>query len=190
MLRFLAILSPAKAKGPVKTAVLNRDDSSYTYLHEITAARQVTYGLTQEAAVIAQDVLGDAEGLRFTVRGPGYEAPCHSPLIGVYNVANCLAAFTAAVEGLRLPLSAAIEGIAALQSVPGRMERLDLGQPFHAIVDFAHTPNALRRALEAPVPELAAEDLRLATRALGRITGKVGVEDLLDVIFRDFCIGK
>ncbi|MDH5411199.1 MAG: tRNA uridine-5-carboxymethylaminomethyl(34) synthesis GTPase MnmE [Alphaproteobacteria bacterium] len=50
--------------------------------------------------------------------------------------------------------------------------------------------DALRRSLEAPLPELAAEDLRLAVRALGRITGRVDVEDLLDVIFRDFCIGK
>lgn len=48
----------------------------------------------------------------------------------------------------------------------------------------------LRRALQAPLPELAAEDVRLAVRALGRITGRVDVEDLLDVIFRDFCIGK
>ena len=39
-------------------------------------------------------------------------------------------------------------------------------------------------------PELAAEDLRLAVRALGRVTGRVDVEDILDVIFRDFCIGK
>lgn len=49
---------------------------------------------------------------------------------------------------------------------------------------------ALARAETAPLPELAAEDLRLAMRALGRITGAVDVEDLLDVIFRDFCIGK
>lgn len=49
---------------------------------------------------------------------------------------------------------------------------------------------ALRRSLDAVLPELVAEDLRLATRALGRITGRVDVEDLLDVIFRDFCIGK
>ena len=48
----------------------------------------------------------------------------------------------------------------------------------------------LERALVAPQPELIAEDVRLATRALGRITGRVDVEDLLDVIFRDFCIGK
>lgn len=50
--------------------------------------------------------------------------------------------------------------------------------------------DALRRALNAPLPELMAEDVRLASRALGRITGRVDVEDLLDVIFRDFCIGK
>jgi len=49
---------------------------------------------------------------------------------------------------------------------------------------------SLRRALGAPLPELRAEDLRLALRSLGRITGAVDVEDLLDVIFRDFCIGK
>jgi len=48
----------------------------------------------------------------------------------------------------------------------------------------------LHRAQQAPLPELAAEDVRLAVRALGRITGRVDVEDLLDVIFRDFCIGK
>ncbi len=49
---------------------------------------------------------------------------------------------------------------------------------------------ALQRSTAAALPELAAEDLRLATRALGRITGKVDVEDVLDVIFREFCIGK
>jgi tRNA modification GTPase len=50
--------------------------------------------------------------------------------------------------------------------------------------------DALRRALDAPLPELRAEDLRFAWRALGRITGHVDVEDLLDVIFAEFCIGK
>lgn len=57
----------------------------------------------------------------------------------------------------------------------------------HALEDCA---NALDRALTAPGVDLMAEDLRLATRSLGRITGRVDVEDLLDVIFRDFCIGK
>ena len=50
--------------------------------------------------------------------------------------------------------------------------------------------SALERFRTAQLPELAVEDLRMAVRALGRITGRVDVEDLLDVIFRDFCIGK
>ncbi|MGH1456277.1 MAG: tRNA uridine-5-carboxymethylaminomethyl(34) synthesis GTPase MnmE [Alphaproteobacteria bacterium] len=49
---------------------------------------------------------------------------------------------------------------------------------------------SLQRCLTAPLPELTAEDLRLSIRDLGRITGRVDVEDLLDVVFRDFCIGK
>src|SRR5262249_17755263 len=49
---------------------------------------------------------------------------------------------------------------------------------------------ALDRFAAAPLPELAVEDLRGATRALGRITGRVDVEDMLDLIFREFCIGK
>lgn len=49
---------------------------------------------------------------------------------------------------------------------------------------------ALHRALDAPLPELAAEDVRLATRELGRITGRVDVEEVLDVIFAEFCLGK
>ncbi|MEC7203626.1 MAG: tRNA uridine-5-carboxymethylaminomethyl(34) synthesis GTPase MnmE, partial [Pseudomonadota bacterium] len=50
--------------------------------------------------------------------------------------------------------------------------------------------DALRRALDATLPEMMAEDLRLGMRALGRITGRFDVEDLLDIVFRDFCIGK
>src|SRR5690606_15177859 len=49
---------------------------------------------------------------------------------------------------------------------------------------------SLDRARAAPLSELAAEDLRLAARALGRLTGRVDVEEILDVVFRDFCIGK
>ena len=49
---------------------------------------------------------------------------------------------------------------------------------------------SIERAFGAPSPELIAEDVRLAVRALGQITGRVDVEDLLDIIFRDFCIGK
>jgi tRNA modification GTPase len=57
-------------------------------------------------------------------------------------------------------------------------------------VALQEAEGSLRRALQAGFSELAAEDVRLATRSLGRITGRIDVEEMLDVIFRDFCIGK
>ena len=96
-----------------------------------------------------------------------------------------------------LPVSALTgEGIPALiETLAGRIAAdYDLAAPL--LTRARHREaleialEALRRSLAAPLPELRAEDLRLAWRSLGRITGQVDVEDLLDVIFADFCIGK
>ena len=75
-----------------------------------------------------------------------------SDLVGAYNVSNCLAALTATVYGLGIAPEIAARGIASLEGIPGRMEQIDLGQNFIAIVDFAHTPNALKVTLEAARP--------------------------------------
>ena len=77
-----------------------------------------------------------------------FSFPVQSQLVGPFNISNCLAAIGATVYSLGIPIEAAQAGIANMQGVPGRMERIDLGQDFMAIVDFAHTPNALRVALE------------------------------------------
>jgi len=140
--------SAPKPAGPQRLAILNRDDAYYAELERVTTVRRVAYGLHAQADVRAQAVQASAKGLRFIVRGAGYEQEVHTPLVGAFNVSNCLAAFSVGVEGLGLTPQVAARGIAALGGVPGRMERIDLGQPFTAIVDFAHTPNALRRALE------------------------------------------
>jgi UDP-N-acetylmuramoyl-L-alanyl-D-glutamate--2,6-diaminopimelate ligase len=71
-----------------------------------------------------------------------------SPLAGMFNVYNCLAAISAALA-IGLPLDRVAVAIATLPGVDGRMERIDRGQDFVAIVDFAHTPVSLQRALEA-----------------------------------------
>lgn len=85
------------------------------------------------------------------------------------------------------------EFLAALQtrieSMIGRSEAPSLTRQRHRHA-LEESVEALKRAEEAALPEMMAEDLRLAMRAIGRITGKVDVEDLLDVVFRDFCIGK
>ncbi len=138
-----------EAGGPAKMAVLNMDDRSYDLLQSEVNAGQVTYGYNPRADVVAQEISSSREGLAFKIASAGDEVLVHSPLIGEYNVMNCLAAFTAAVEGLGVDPQTAADGLARLHSIPGRMEVINLGQPFTAIVDFAHTPNALERALES-----------------------------------------
>jgi UDP-N-acetylmuramoyl-L-alanyl-D-glutamate--2,6-diaminopimelate ligase len=132
--------------GMPKTAVLNRDDDSYRYLSPLAADRQITYALSNPADVTAHDVHFASDRTRFTLHTPDGEARVETPLVGAYNVSNALAAAAAGVA-LELPLETIAEGLMALQSVPGRMERIDAGQDFLAIVDFAHTPNALQQAL-------------------------------------------
>ena len=89
-------------------------------------------------------------------------------------------------EGLA-DLVAALAAAAAERLQPGGAPALTRARHREALLACG---DGLARFLDQPAAELAAEDLRLAARALGRITGRVDVEDLLDVIFRDFCIGK
>lgn len=161
--------APPKAHGEIRLAVLNRDDESYTYLREWVRVRQVTYGQHPEATVRAEVVTFAPDGLRFTAVGPGFRLPVFSPLVGDYNVSNILAALAATVVGLGVDPEAARQGVAAVQGIPGRMERIDLGQPFTAIVDFAHTPNALRRALKTA--------RRLTSGRVIAVFGSAGLRD-------------
>ena len=140
--------SERKQFGPEKTAVLNYQDDSFNFLNEITHAKCLTYGLDPGADVFSKGVSSRVEGLRFIACSPTHEEVIESSLIGSYNVANCLAAYAATVEALGVSPQVAVGGIAQLKGVPGRMQRINLGQAFDAIVDFAHTPNALQRALE------------------------------------------
>jgi UDP-N-acetylmuramoyl-L-alanyl-D-glutamate--2,6-diaminopimelate ligase len=133
--------------GVDKVAVLNRDDDSFHYLSPIPADRQVVYSVDGEGDVTAQDVVFDPGSTRFTLRTPAGETPIETALAGAFNVSNVLAAASVAVA-LNLSPGAIAAGVAAVPEVSGRMERIEEGQDFLAIVDFAHTPNALRRALE------------------------------------------
>lgn len=76
-----------------------------------------------------------------------------------------------------------------IEAMIGAMDSPALTRQRHR-ESMQHTKESLERCMNAPLPELAAEDLRLAIRYIGKISGRVDVEDLLDVVFRDFCIGK
>lgn len=146
--------SAAKAFNPPRAGVLNRDDVSYEYLEEITQVRQVNYGLGELADVRAYQIQEIADGMEFRatgkdMNGSPFDFPIRTHLAGRYNVSNCLAAAAVGMSVLGLEPDAVQEGISALAGIPGRMERIEMGQDFSAIVDFAHTPNALKNALEA-----------------------------------------
>jgi UDP-N-acetylmuramoyl-L-alanyl-D-glutamate--2,6-diaminopimelate ligase len=145
---FVGLTDPlAKPGGIERLAVLNADDESFDYLRRVTLARQVTYGLAPTADVYADDVVSTARGVGFDICVGDQRQPILTAMPGPYNVPNVLAAFAATVCGLGIGPEQAAAAIASFAGIPGRMERIDLGQPFVALVDFAHTPNALQQAL-------------------------------------------
>ena len=131
-----------------KTAVLNADDASYEPLVALPAPRRLTYGLQAQADVSAGDLKFAAQETRFHLQLPGAQVPVTSRYVGRFNVSNMLAA-AAAGHALGVKPSTIARGLGDLPVLAGRMERIDEGQPFLVVVDFAHTPNALQRALEA-----------------------------------------
>jgi UDP-N-acetylmuramoyl-L-alanyl-D-glutamate--2,6-diaminopimelate ligase len=137
-----------KPQGNPRLSVLNRDDSSFEFLSRITPRSIISYGLNPAANIRAEQVKYFPQGITFEAVGTDFRVPVKSSLVGEFNILNSLAAMTAAVCGLGINPEIAACGIAALKSIPGRMERIDIGQSFTTIVDFAHTPNALRVAIE------------------------------------------
>ncbi len=127
-----------------KLAVINADDESASYFGLIKADRARRYGIDSPADYRATDIDFRPGGVAFRVQ----DQPIEMRLLGEFNVSNALAAIAVATE-LGLSWSDIHAGIAAIDLLSGRMERIDEGQDFIAMVDFAHTPNALRRALRA-----------------------------------------
>ena len=104
------------------------------------------YGLEDGAAARAQRITSSFEGLRFEIQFDGRTYPVESPLVGQINVYNILAAWCAAFSNGIEPEVIA-EGIRECAAVPGRFERVQEGQPFLVVVDYAHTDDALRNTI-------------------------------------------
>jgi len=146
--------SHRKDFDPPRGAVLNRDDRSFEYLSKNTKVPQISYGIGGGADVSAVNISESSEGISFIAQGQNLEGgefsiPLFTPLLGFYNISNVLAATAAAKGILGLRKTAIQKGIKKLELIPGRMEKIEMGQDFLAIVDFAHTPNALKNALDA-----------------------------------------
>jgi UDP-N-acetylmuramoyl-L-alanyl-D-glutamate--2,6-diaminopimelate ligase len=156
----------ARKPGQPKLAIINADDASADYFAAFSADRTIRYGLHESAEVRAEQIVHQPDGTRFMARGLALK----TPLVGAFNVYNVLAA---AAVGLGLhfnPVNIQM-GIEAVTGIPGRMERIHEGQAFTAIVDFAHTPNALENALKAARAMLPAGGRLIA------VFGSAGLRD-------------
>ncbi len=141
-----------------KLAVINRDDPTAPWFE--AAAREagatiLTYGTDAAADVRATSVEEDARRLRVGFVGAPGEGRLELRLAGRFNVHNALAV-VALGQGLGLDPDAVRRGLEAVEGVPGRMERIDAGQPFGVIVDYAHSPASLRGVLDLLAPIAAA----------------------------------
>lgn len=128
-------------------AILNADDEHYPYFRARARGRVLTYAIDHDADLRAADLQADANGSTFRLASPRWRGRVGIPLPGRFNVSNALAAL-AVGEALELDLDAAASALGATNGVPGRMERVDGGQPFTVIVDYAHTADSLRKVLE------------------------------------------
>lgn len=123
-------------------AVLNFDDPWAHRIQPPAGTNVYWYGLGEGAEYRGEDIRNSFDGLRFRVKGHEIS----SPLVGRHNVYNILSAIGAGLSyGFDMPQIA--RGIEACRSVPGRFERVDMGQPFLVVVDYAHTDDALKNLI-------------------------------------------
>jgi UDP-N-acetylmuramoyl-L-alanyl-D-glutamate--2,6-diaminopimelate ligase len=128
-------------------SVVNADDDRAEAVARASRGSVTTYGIQRAADVRAHDVSLSLEGTSFRVETPLGRFPVATPLLGRFNVYNILAALGAALA-LDVPMEAALRGVSSLPGVPGRLERIDAGQDFTVVVDYAHTDDALKNLLE------------------------------------------
>jgi UDP-N-acetylmuramoyl-L-alanyl-D-glutamate--2,6-diaminopimelate ligase len=131
---------------PPPWAVLNRDDEFARRIKLYPRTQVLWYGLGPEANLRARHISSGFQGLKFEAQYGKRRFAVESPLIGKMNVYNILAACGAGLS-YAIDSETIARGIASLAAVPGRFERVDEGQPFTVVVDYAHTDDALRNAI-------------------------------------------
>lgn len=146
---FRAKLKLFTGLGADKTAVVNIDDVRSKEIIRMTKARVLTFGMSDEADVRpVGKIQHGIDGISFRMKTPRGIVDVKSALIGKHNVYNILAAAGLGIS-LGLGLDTISRGIKEMKQVPGRMERIDEGQDFGVVVDYAHTEDALMRLIEA-----------------------------------------
>jgi len=133
--------------APEGVAIINRDDPVAAELADSLDGPSITVSIDGPGEITATIVEQCASEQTFLLSQENETIPVRTRLIGEHNVSNCLlAAAVGRAYGLELPVVA--RGLEAVESVPGRLERIECGQPFGVFVDYAHTPDALAAVLD------------------------------------------
>jgi UDP-N-acetylmuramoyl-L-alanyl-D-glutamate--2,6-diaminopimelate ligase len=131
---------------PPPFAVINHDDAFGRRIKTAPGVERVSYGIGEGADVGACHIRSGFDGLHFDIVAGKDRFPIGSPFPGRMNVYNILAAWCAG-RSLGIAPDLLASGIAGCHAVPGRFERVDEGQPFLVVVDYAHTDDALRNVI-------------------------------------------
>jgi len=134
--------------APSSYAVVNADDPWGSSMSGATRAKTISYGTAPGADVVAGNIALSMSGTSFTVNYEKAETPVSSPLIGRFNVSNILAAFATGLA-LGIPRERMQNAIAGMRAVSGRFEKYSSAAGWTAVIDYAHTPDALAKALAA-----------------------------------------
>jgi len=129
-------------------AVLNSDDAMTPRIIKTLTVPFRSYGIYRHPDIRARDIHTDITGTSFVAESKEWDIPIHMRLIGIFNVYNALAAVGAGLS-LRMPPAYITKGLRDLPGVRGRFENVDEGQRFGVIVDYAHTPDGLRKVLKS-----------------------------------------
>jgi UDP-N-acetylmuramoyl-L-alanyl-D-glutamate--2,6-diaminopimelate ligase len=141
------LLFRPESANPPQWAAINHDDPYGREIRTLPETRVVRYGFDEGATLRATGMEMSFAGLRFTIEYSGETIAISSPLVGRINVYNIMAACSAALS-YGIGWDAIAKGVAECRAVPGRFERVDAGQPFMVVVDYAHTDDALRNVIQ------------------------------------------
>lgn len=130
-----------------KLAVANLDDPNGLKFLSNPAGRHIGYSLESRGDVVARKILIDEKGSTFTIVLPSVQVTVNLKLPGMFNISNALCAASVAT-GLGISPETIKNGLEDIKSVPGRMEKVDAGQDFTVIIDYAHTPDALQKVYD------------------------------------------
>jgi UDP-N-acetylmuramoyl-L-alanyl-D-glutamate--2,6-diaminopimelate ligase len=140
------MLDASMDKGVPKTAILNADDAASGHMRSATHVPAMTFGVRLPADLAAHDITTKSDGTLFAAAFAGERMEARTPLLGEFNVSNCLAAVGVALSQ-GIAFADAVAALASFRGVPGRMEIIDERQPFRVIVDIASTEQAMRNVL-------------------------------------------